>query len=120
MRDQRLIMMTERDWDKQFRQLFRTLGYDLSYHTYNSHRSARGYPDWHLTHPNGRSVFVELKSENGRLRPEQEQWLERLRVCGHEAYVWRPSDFEEAANILLKPPGTREETVEVSDDKSSK
>jgi len=101
-----LPKITEKAWSAQFRQLFRTLGYDLAYHTLHSLGSEPGYPDWHLTHPNGRSIYAELKTENGKLSGAQTSWIIRLRACGHEVYVWRPSDFDLAAEILRgRKPG---------------
>jgi hypothetical protein len=38
--------------------------------------------------------FAELKSEAGSLSPAQRRWIELLRSCGQEVYVWRPSDFD--------------------------
>jgi hypothetical protein len=46
-------------------------------------------------------VFAELKSERGKLKPEQEAWLEALRqVPGVEVHVWRPSDMDAIAEVL--------------------
>ena len=51
-----------------------------------------GFPDLVLVHPCWhQTLFVELKSERGRVRPEQELWLEALREAGQQAMVWRPS-----------------------------
>ena len=52
---------------------------------------AQGYPD--LTLVRDRVLWVEVKTERGRVRPEQELWLEALREAGAEAYVWRESDW---------------------------
>ena len=51
----------------------------------------KGFPDLVLV-CDYRLAFVELKSEKGRLRPEQKMWLEALggRV---DAMVWRPADW---------------------------
>ena len=59
-----------------------------------------GWPDLFMVR-GGRAVVAELKSESGRLRPEQREWLIELRACpGLEVFVWRPSDLEEIARIL--------------------
>jgi len=66
----------------------------LVYHTYDSRRSAPGYPDLHLVHVNaGLSVFRELKTETGRLSPDQRTWLEAITATGGDAAVWRPMDW---------------------------
>jgi len=49
----------------------------LVYHTHDSRRSEAGYPDLTIT-GKGRIIFAELKSERGRLRPEQSIWLATL------------------------------------------
>ena len=65
----------------------------LGYHTHDSRRSARGFPDLVLTR-GGRLVVAELKRRDGRLTPVQEQWLIALRrVPGVEVAVWRPEDW---------------------------
>jgi hypothetical protein len=35
----------------------------------------------------------ELKSREGRLRPEQSDWISRLRQGGADVDVWRPADL---------------------------
>lgn len=55
---------------------------------------ARGYPDLTMLHPAaGRIMVVELKSADGRLSPEQRDWLDWFRACGVDARVWRPDDW---------------------------
>ena len=44
-----------------------------------------GVPDRIVITPTGRVIFVELKTSDGKLRPEQEVQLRRLR--GHKAEV---------------------------------
>jgi hypothetical protein len=49
----------------------------------------------------GRLVFAELKSQDGRVRAEQREWLDDLSdVRSVAAYLWRPSDFAEIAHVL--------------------
>lgn len=72
--------------------------YWLSYHTYDSRRSARGFPD-RVFLRRGRMLFVEFKSEAGKLTPAQERWLTELRLVASksrgavEVHVWRPADW---------------------------
>jgi len=47
-----------------------------------------------------RVVFVELKSEKGRLTIEQQGWLEAMKKAGQEVYIWRPSTWSEIVNVL--------------------
>lgn len=62
------------------------------YHTYNSRRSAPGWPDLALCGPRG-FMLRELKTANGKLTPEQERWGLMLRHAGVSWDVWRPVDL---------------------------
>lgn len=75
----------------------------LFYHTYDSRRSASGFPDCVMTRGD-RLIFAELKSGKGKVSHEQGRWLDML-GCGNrdrrwEVYVWRPSDIEKIEEIL--------------------
>lgn len=63
-----------------------------------------GWPDLVLFRPadDGQQhlIFAELKSESGKLTPEQEQVLDDLRRSGCEVHVWRPSDMDAIAKRL--------------------
>lgn len=55
----------------------------------------RGWPDLFLVR-GAECLAVELKTEKGRLRPEQDAWLGALaQVPGIECHIWRPSSFDE-------------------------
>ena len=74
------------------------------YHTYDSRRSAPGFPDLVLLKPPA-LLFVEVKTATGRLTPTQRAWLEALGQCpGVEAYCWRPHDWPAIAARLQRPP----------------
>lgn len=76
-------------------------GWSMQYHTHNSQRSDPGWPDEVLCHPGkGRALFVELKTEKGRLTQPQKNWLEHLARCGLETAVWRPSDINHIVQVL--------------------
>lgn len=51
-----------------------------------------GFPDLVLVRE--RVLFRELKSDTGRLRRDQETWIERLQAAGADAGVWRPRDWD--------------------------
>jgi hypothetical protein len=57
---------------------------------------AAGWPDLTLAHRR-RGLFAvrELKSNTGRVEPEQREWLETLTACGVDAGIWRPRDWAE-------------------------
>lgn len=59
-----------------------------------------GYPDLHIV-GSGRSIFAELKRQRGsKTTSEQLDWLASLRACGHEAYLWKPADWDEIVAVL--------------------
>lgn len=71
-----------------------------SYHTHDSRRSGPGFPDMVLVR-DGRLLFVELKSERGKLTYPQRAWLSALHVCpSAEVYEWRPSSWPEIEAVL--------------------
>ena len=92
--------LSERDFQKQVLDLARLRGW-LVAHTYDSRlATGTGYPDLTLCRQ-GRIIFAELKTELGRLRPEQKVWLEALRsVVGVEVYTWKPHDWADIERIL--------------------
>lgn len=66
----------------------------LTYHTFDSRRSAPGFPDLVLLQPmRGRLLIRELKGSSGRLTPHQSLWIRGLQACGVDAGVWRPADW---------------------------
>lgn len=73
--------------------LAKTLGY-LVYHTHDSRRSHKGWPDLVLAHPDrNRFLIRELKSQRGYPTPEQREWLAALTALGIDAGIWRPIDL---------------------------
>lgn len=109
--------LAEAAFQAQVEGLARFYGWRL-YHTHDSRRSAAGFPDLVLVRP-PELLFVELKTDTGRVRPEQEEWLADLRAVGDavalmdlseirapwpppddyhrpavEAHLWRPRDWE--------------------------
>ena len=62
----------------------------MHYHVTDSRRTRPGFPDLVLVHTvTGRVIFAELKSDKGRVRPEQDVWLQHLGKQ-HDAFLWRP------------------------------
>ena len=54
--------------------------------------SVKGWPDWAIRGPRG-VLFRELKSQRGRVEPEQREWLDALAASGADVDVWRPADL---------------------------
>ena len=59
----------------------------------------QGFPDYIAVEGN-RLLFIELKSEKGKVSKAQLEWLEALRKATLEVYVWKPSDYEKVLDIL--------------------
>ena len=73
----------------------------LVYHTYDSRRSQAGFPDLVMTRA-GRTIFAELKSQKGRIKAAQQEWLDALdKTEGLEVFLWRPSDMDEVVKNLM-------------------
>lgn len=75
----------------------------LVYHTHDSRHSAAGFPDLVLIRAPA-VLFIELKSQAGKLTAEQARWLEELNDSGLTAVVWRPSDLDTAIARLQEKP----------------
>ncbi len=58
-----------------------------------------GWPDLVLVRGNV-TLFRELKTDKGRLRPEQKVWLEALEVGGCNVGTWRPGDWDRITKEL--------------------
>lgn len=102
---------TEKHFQAQVLELARLSGWRC-YHTFDSRRSAPGFPDLVMVRPPV-VLFAELKSEGGRLRPEQAAWLDALKACERvEARLWRPGDWPEIEEMLARErSGMKEETT---------
>ncbi len=94
--------LTEKEFQARGLTLARLNGWK-TYHTHDSRRSAPGFPDLVLVRP-PRLIFAELKSEKGRLRPAQVEWLEALAEVERapEVFLWRPGDFGDIQSTLRK------------------
>lgn len=95
----RLLVQAEKSLQAQIVKAARLLGW-LVYHTWRSTHSAPGFPDLVLVRP-PRLVFIELKTDTGKVSPDQERWLEQLRQCpGAEVYLFRPGDWARIVEVL--------------------
>ncbi len=77
----------------------------LVFHDVDSRRNARGFPDLVLVSSRfGRVVFLELKSEIGRLRPDQHVWMDALSRCDTIASaIARPEHADRIIRYLQNP-----------------
>jgi hypothetical protein len=59
-------------------------------------RVVAGWPDLVLVHRERRRImYRELKTQTGRVAPDQVEWLDLLRIAGADVDVWRPIDLLE-------------------------
>lgn len=91
---------SEKVWQDEVVKLAKLGGWAYQ-HQFDSRRSVAGWPDLVLVRP-PELVIVELKTLKGRVRPEQQQWLDRLAACGVEVHVWRPTDLDEVFARLVR------------------
>ncbi len=68
----------------------------LHYHANEPRRDRPGFPDLWIPDTQAKVLRAwELKTEHGRLRPDQIRWMEALRQCERiETRVVRPSDWD--------------------------
>ncbi len=61
----------------------------------------KGFPDWLFVR--GPVLLVrELKTDTGKVSPEQAAWLDALLATGQDARVWRPRDWAEIEATLTR------------------
>lgn len=89
--------VAEARWQADVVAIARALGW-WAYHTYDSRRSAPGFPDLVLVRE--RVVFAELKRAGGRLTPDQRHVIAILKAAGAEVYVWWPADVDDVHQVL--------------------
>jgi len=71
-----LVELSEKQWQAQIVELARRLNWAV-YRTFDSRRSQPGFPDLVLVRD--RVVFVELKTERGKVSEEQGGWIDPRR-----------------------------------------
>lgn len=91
--------VTEKTFMAQVTQLAEMCGY-LVYHTHDSRRSAKGFPDLVIA-GRGKLIAAELKVGKNQMTAAQREWLATLRaVPGVVAVEWRPEQFDEIVQAL--------------------
>jgi hypothetical protein len=94
-------VMPERVWLSEVVALAKAYGW-LVYHALPAQNSRgrwathqmgdTGFPDLMMVHIRHGALFVELKTNKGRLTQQQQMWLDTLHTAGQETDVWRPKD----------------------------
>lgn len=59
-----------------------------------------GAPDLLLAHPRHGVLLVELKTDSGKLSPEQRQWGRAIEGSTDLYRIWRPIDLAEIVSTL--------------------
>jgi hypothetical protein len=62
------------------------------FHAYNSRHSVPGFPDLVLVGSHG-IAYRELKTDWGKLSPDQTTWKYALLATGQDWEIWRPRDL---------------------------
>lgn len=101
---------TEAEFTRLVLRIARAKGWTRRYHTHDSRRSTRGFPDWVMVHPGQRRVlFLELKGWAGSASEEQRAWMQDLHTAGAEAYIvstsgdW-PRDMAVLVELFTRRP----------------
>ena len=88
--------MSEKDLQTHVRRVAKVNGW-RAFCWWSSQHSPAGWPDLVLVREVNESqahmIFVELKSEKGKVGPEQEEAHRLLRLTGHGVFTWRPSSL---------------------------
>ena len=82
--------ITEAKLDEAVRDLIKLHGL-YGYHTYDSRRSEKGWPDWVII--GDRIIYRELKGTAGNLTSEQKRVRYLIQAAGGDWDVWRPVDL---------------------------
>jgi hypothetical protein len=59
------------------------------FHDRSRNKNEPGFPDLVIALRDGRTLWIELKSKDGRLKKDQEKWRLQLMALGHEHHVIR-------------------------------
>jgi VRR-NUC domain len=92
--------VTEREFERAVLETLRVFGWRHCHfrpaRTSRGWRTAlsgdAGFPDI-VAVRDERVLFIELKTERGRLSEEQGRWLAALGFAGADVHCWRPSDW---------------------------
>ena len=94
--------MTEKAFQSDVMRVAKMLGW-LCYHTYDSRRSASGFPDLVLVRE--RVLFRELKVGKNKLSPTQELWRDSIMDAGGDWAEWRETDMDDIVADLSRRNG---------------
>ena len=91
--------MSEAEFMRQVVQLARLLGWWV-HHAHISRGGEAGLPDLVMVKAGRPVVYAELKTERGKVTPEQQAVLDLLRTTPSQVFLWRPTDWDEIQRVL--------------------
>lgn len=94
---------TEADFQAKVTDMCDLLGLKWHHET-DSRKSKKGWPDLVIAGPH-HVIFTELKTETGKVSPDQQEWIDTLSNAGATIEVWRPSDWDRIERILRRMSG---------------
>jgi len=94
--------VTEKALQAEVMRVAKMLGW-LCYHTYDSRRSASGFPDLVLVRE--RVLFRELKVGKNKLSQSQELWRDSIMDTGGDWAEWRETDMDDIVADLSRRNG---------------
>lgn len=93
--------MSEKDLERAIAEMARFLGF-MVFHARPAQTNkgwrtpvaydGKGFPDLTLV-GNERVIFLEIKTEIGKVSPDQSRWSEQIIQSGAEYFLLRPSDW---------------------------
>jgi len=107
------VTQSEKDFSSFFEDALRLYGWRF-FHQRPAYERGRprnaqtgdpGFPDY-VCAKNGRVLFVELKSDKGRVSPNQRAWLDAIMPVDspftyvRSAHVFRPKDWDAVVELL--------------------
>lgn len=107
------LPLSEKAFAQQVVDLAQLMGWRC-YRTHDSRRSPAGFPDLVLVKP-PRLIFAELKTEIGKVTPDQMAWMHDLTAIEIataydggsvvSCYLWRPCAWDEIERTLTGREG---------------
>jgi hypothetical protein len=92
--------LPEHAWQSEVEELLRRGGWEYIHLRDSRRQCAIGWPDLFAV-KGDKAIAIELKTQRGRVTPEQARWLALLRDAGIPTYVWRPTQIDEVRHSLL-------------------
>lgn len=97
--------LTEAAYSRRITDLANLLGLRW-HHEQDSRRSKPGFPDLVIVGPKG-VAFLEVKTDAGRVKPEQQEWLDALKAAGQHALIVRPCHWPDVEALLFALAGPK-------------